>query len=76
MINQSLHFEITGNDATRLIQACQQLGIQPAQAFQRFVAQYPPTPSKSQSQPSLPPSKSEPKNSLVQADLPNTPIQT
>lgn len=39
MINQSLHFEITGNDATRLIQACQQLGIQPAQAFQRFVAQ-------------------------------------
>ena len=39
MINQSLHFEITGNDATRLIQACQQLGIQPAQAFQHFVAQ-------------------------------------
>lgn len=39
MINQALHFEITGNDATRLIQACQQLGIQPAQAFQRFVAQ-------------------------------------
>ena len=39
MISQSLHFEITGNDATRLIQACQQLGIQPAQAFQRFVAQ-------------------------------------
>ncbi len=39
MINQSLHFEITGSDATRLIQACQQLGIQPAQAFQRFVAQ-------------------------------------
>lgn len=39
MINQSLHFEITGNDATRLIQACQQLVIQPAQAFQRFVAQ-------------------------------------
>ena len=31
MINQSLHFEITGNDATCLIQACQQLGIQPAQ---------------------------------------------
>ena len=40
MINQSLHFEITGNDSTRLIQqACQQLGIQPAQAFQHFVAQ-------------------------------------
>lgn len=39
MINQSLHFEITGNDATQLIRACQQLGIQPAQAFQRFVAQ-------------------------------------
>ena len=40
MIHQSLHFEITGNDATRLIQACQQLGIQPAQAFQRFVAEF------------------------------------
>ena len=32
MISQSLHFEITGNDATRLIQACQQLGMQSAQA--------------------------------------------
>ncbi|MFO1383943.1 MAG: hypothetical protein U1E91_03160 [Moraxella sp.] len=76
MINQSLHFEITGNDAARLIQACQQAAYNLPKPFNGLSPSYPPTPGKSQSQPSLPPSKSEPKNSLVQADLPQYANQT
>lgn len=40
MINQSLTFEITGQDASLLLKACQEQGIEPVQAFQQFLAQF------------------------------------
>lgn len=40
MINQSLTFEITGQDASLLLKACQEQGIEPVQAFQAFLTQF------------------------------------
>ncbi len=37
MINQSIHFEITGNDATHLLTVCQNIGKQPAELFKQFI---------------------------------------
>lgn len=46
MINQSLTFEITGQDASLLLKACQEQGIEPVQAFQQFLAQFAKTNTK------------------------------
>ncbi|SSY80622.1 hypothetical protein [Alysiella crassa] len=36
MITQSIHFEVSGQDAQRLLAACQARNIAPVQAFELF----------------------------------------
>ena len=40
MINQSIHFEVDGEEAVCLMQICQNLGVQPADLFKRFTKTY------------------------------------
>lgn len=40
MINQSIHFEVSGDDAHRLLAACREQGIQPDEAFSQFMAHF------------------------------------
>lgn len=40
MITQSLHFEVSGQDANRLLAACQARNIAPVQAFELFLNQW------------------------------------
>ena len=40
MITQSLHFEVSGQDAHRLLAVCRERNIEPVQAFQLFLAQF------------------------------------
>lgn len=40
MITQSLHFEVSGQDAHRLLAACQARHITPAKAFELFLNQW------------------------------------
>ncbi|MBS9780635.1 MAG: hypothetical protein KGV51_08415 [Moraxellaceae bacterium] len=39
MINQSIHFEVTGNDANNLLTICQNMGKQPVDIFRQFIEQ-------------------------------------
>lgn len=40
MITQSIHFEVSGQDAQRLLAACQARNIAPVQAFELFLNQW------------------------------------
>lgn len=40
MITQSLHFEVSGQDASRLLAVCQARNIAPVQAFELFLNQW------------------------------------
>lgn len=40
MITQSLHFEVSGQDAHRLLSVCQARNIEPIQAFKIFLNQW------------------------------------
>lgn len=40
MLNQSLHFELTGQDAQYFLQACQDKNIEPMQAFELFLQEF------------------------------------
>lgn len=40
MITQSLHFEVSGQDAHRLLAVCQARKIAPAQAFELFLNEW------------------------------------
>lgn len=40
MITQSLHFEITGQDAQRFLSACQERNIEPMVAFESFLKDF------------------------------------
>ncbi len=40
MINQSIHFEVSGSDASNLLSACHRRGIQPIDVFNQFLAEF------------------------------------
>lgn len=40
MLTQSLHFEITGQDAHHFLKACHDRGVEPVQAFETFVMSF------------------------------------
>lgn len=40
MITQSLHFEITGQDAQRFLSVCQERNIEPMAAFESFLKDF------------------------------------
>ena len=40
MLTQSIHFEITGQDAHYFLKACQERGIEPMQALQSFLLEF------------------------------------
>lgn len=40
MITQSLHFEITGQDAQRFLSVCQERNIEPMVAFESFLKDF------------------------------------
>ncbi|MDO4426610.1 MAG: hypothetical protein Q4B88_00625 [Moraxella sp.] len=40
MITQSLHFEITGQDAQRFLSVCQERNIEPVVAFESFLKDF------------------------------------
>lgn len=40
MISQTLHFEVSGQEAQLLLQACKERNIEPAEAFELFIKQF------------------------------------
>ena len=40
MLTQSIHFEISGQDAHYFLKACQERGIEPMQALQAFLSEF------------------------------------